>query len=158
MMWGLLVRDRLGPAAVAAAILRRGIVGLPAARVVPLLALRLALLAVALRLTVLRMLLVLVMLLLIVLLLLTIVFAIGADHPVVVLSVLIEILRRDPVACGARITGHRQIFLQDLIGVAADADIGASAVECLRALRHVWFTAVVAATLTLHVWTGSHGT
>ena len=102
--------------------------------------------------------LVVLLLMLIVLLLLAIVLAIGADHPVVVLSVLIEILGGDPVACGARIAGHRQIFLQDLIGVAADADIGASAVECLRALRHVWFTAVVAATLTLHVRTGSHVT
>ena len=92
------------------------------------------------------------------LLLLALMLAARADHAIVVLGVLIEILGGDPVARGTRVARQRQIFLEDLISVAADADIGTAAVEGLRALRHMRFTAVVAATLTLHVWTGSHDT
>jgi hypothetical protein len=92
------------------------------------------------------------------LLLLALVLTVGADHAIIVLGVLIEILGGDPVAGSARIARHRQIFLEHLIRVAADADIGPAAVEGLRALGHMRFTAVITATLTLHVWTGSHDT
>ena len=71
------------------------------------------------------------LLLLLLLLLLALMLAARADHAIVVLGMLIEILGGDPVACGARIAGKRQIFLENLIGVAADADIGAAAVEGL---------------------------
>ena len=92
------------------------------------------------------------------LLLLALMLAVRADHAIVVLGMLVEILGRDPVPCGARVARHRQIFLEDLIGVAADTDVGPAAVEGLRALGHMRFTAVITATLTLHVWTGSHDT
>lgn len=95
---------------------------------------------------------------LLLLLLLTLMLAVRADHAVIVLGVLIEILGGDPVARRARVARQRQILLEHLIGVAADTHIGPAAVEGLRALRHMGFTAVVAATLTLHVWTGSHDT
>lgn len=91
-------------------------------------------------------------------LLMPVVLAVRADHTIVVLGMLIKILRGDAVARCARIARHRQILLQNLVGIAANTDIRAAAVECLRALRHMRFTAVVTATLTLHVWTGSHDT
>ena len=91
-------------------------------------------------------------------LLLALMLAVGADHAIIVLGMLIKILGGDPVAGSARIARHRQIFLQNLIGVAANSDIGPGAVEGLRTLGHMRFTAVITATLTLHVWTGSHDT
>lgn len=92
------------------------------------------------------------------LLLLALMLTVRADHAIVVLGMLVEILGCDPVPRGARVARHRQIFLEDLIGVAANTDIGPAAVEGLRALGHMRFTAVITATLTLHVWTGSHDT
>jgi hypothetical protein len=137
-----------------ATVLVLALIGLALPRI---LALRLMLLSVAMALAMhlLRMLLLMVLLLL---LLLALMLAVCADHAIVVLRVLIEILGGDPVASGARVARHRQIFLQHLIRVAADADIRPAAVEGLRALGHMRFTAVVTATLTLHVWTGSHDT
>ena len=140
-----------------ATILVLALIGLALPRI---LALRLMLLSVAMALAMhlLRMLLMMVLLLLLLLLLLALMLAVCADHAIVVLRVLIEILGGDPVASGARVARHRQIFLQHLIRVAADADVRPAAVERLRALGHMRFTAVVTATLTLHVWTGSHDT
>ena len=136
-----------------AAILMMTFIGLRLARI---LALRLVLLslavAVAMTLAMLPMHLVLL------LLLLTLMLAVRADHAIIMLGVLIEILGGDPVARRTRVARHCQILLEHLIGVAADTDIRPAAVEGLRALRHMGFTAVVAATLTLHVWTGSHDT
>lgn len=98
------------------------------------------------------------LLLLLLMLLLALVLSARADHTIIVFGMLVEILRGDPIACGTRIARQREIFFQDLIGVAANADIGTAAVERLGTLRHMRFTAVVTATLTLHVWTGSHNT
>jgi hypothetical protein len=52
------------------------------------------------------------------------------------LGVLIEILRRDPIAGQSRLAGERDIALENLIGVAADFDPGAVAVEGLLPMRH----------------------
>lgn len=133
-----------------AAILMLTLVRLRLTRVLPLRLiglLPLAIMAVALA-----------MLMAVLLLLLALMLAIRADHAIVVLRVLIEILGGDPVARGTRVARHRQILLEDLISVAADTDIGPAAIEGLRALGHMRFTAVITATLTLHVWTGSHDT
>lgn len=154
---------RLGSASVAAVLVLRLVgltaaIGLATARVLPMLALALRLtLSIALRLPLLRMAM-MHLLRVLLLLLMPVVLTIGADDAIIVFGVLIEILGRDSVARCTRIARHRQIFLQNLVCIAADTDIGTGAVKRLRALRHMWFTAVVTATLTLHVWTGSHDT
>lgn len=95
---------------------------------------------------------------LLLLLLLAMMLAIGIDQPKVVFRVLIKILRGDAITRGGSIARERQILLEHLVSVAANTDIGTVAVECLRTDRHMRFTAVITATLSLHVWTGSHNT
>ncbi len=56
-------------------------------------------------------------------------------HPEIMLGVLIEVFRRDPVAAGLRLPCHRDIALEDLVGVAANFHARPVAVECLHALR-----------------------
>lgn len=90
--------------------------------------------------------------------LMPVVLSVRADHAIVVLGMLIEILGSDPIARSRRIARHRQVFLEHLISIAANSHIRTAAVERLRTGRHMRFTAVVAATLTLHVLTGSHDT
>src|SRR5580700_2900370 len=61
--------------------------------------------------------------------------ALRVHHPEIMLGVLIEILRGNAVARRLRLAGQRLIALEHLIGVAADFDAGAVAVEGLRPLR-----------------------
>ena len=95
---------------------------------------------------------------LLLLLLMTMMLAVGVDHAIVVLGVLVEIFGGDSVSGRTGVSRERQIFLEHLICIAADADIGTGTVEGLRSDRHMRFTAIIAATLSLHVWTGSHNT
>lgn len=91
-------------------------------------------------------------------LLLPLMLAIGIDQPIIVLGVLVKVFGGDTVAGGGGVARQRQILLQHLVGVPANADIRPAAVEGLRTDGHVRFTAVITATLALHVWTGSHNT
>jgi len=145
----LLMRVAAGRLAVAAAVLMLAFIGLHLTRI---LALRLMLLPLTVAVPLPMPLAVLLMLLM------ALVLAVRANHAIIVLGMLIEVLRGDAVAGGTRVARHCEIFLENLIRIAADANIGPAAVEGLRALGHMRFTAVVTATLTLHVWTGSHDT
>ena len=60
-----------------------------------------------------------------------VVAAVGADDPEIVLGVLIIIFGSNPIAGRCGIARHGQVLLQHLVGVAADADIRAVAVEGL---------------------------
>lgn len=95
---------------------------------------------------------------LLLLLLMAMMLAVGVDHAIVMFGVLIEIFGRDSITGRTGVSRERQIFLKHLICIAADADIGTGTVESLRSDRHMRFTAVITATLSLHVWTGSHNT
>jgi len=53
----------------------------------------------------------------------------------IVLGVLIEILSSNAIVAGRRFAGEGEIALKYLIGVAADLDGRAVAVECLIVLR-----------------------
>ena len=61
--------------------------------------------------------------------------ALRIHDPVVVLGVLVQILRRDPVAAGLSLARHRDVALEHLIRVAANLDARAVALEGLRAVR-----------------------
>src|SRR5260370_23496553 len=65
----------------------------------------------------------------------TLALALRVHDAEIVLGVLIEVFRRDPVAAGLRLPRHRDVSLEDLIGVAADFYIGPVAVEGLDAFR-----------------------
>src|SRR5947209_6651846 len=47
----------------------------------------------------------------------------------------VGVLRRDPVAAGLGLAGQRDVALEHLVGVAANLDVRAVAVEGLRAMR-----------------------
>jgi hypothetical protein len=78
---------------------------------------------------------------------------VGVDHAVIVLGMLVVVLGRDAITGGSRITRHRQVFLQNLIGIAANPYFRSAAVEGLRpAIGHMGLiAAIVAAALALHV-------
>ena len=61
--------------------------------------------------------------------------ALGIHDAEIVFRVLIEILRRNPVAARLRFASQRDIALKDLIGVAANFDAGAVTVESLHPVR-----------------------
>ena len=70
----------------------------------------------------------------------------------IMLGVLIEVFRRDPVTAGLRLPRHRDVAFEHLIGVAANFHTRSVAVERLRALRQtgpvVMRTAATTATAT----------
>ncbi len=49
------------------------------------------------------------------------------DHAVVVVGVLQIGFGQDAIARGCRLTGQRLVFVEDLVGIAADPDVGAAA-------------------------------
>src|SRR6266849_3322108 len=55
--------------------------------------------------------------------------------PEIMLGVLIEVFRRDPVAAGLRLPRQRDIALEYLIGIAADFYVRPIAVESLDPMR-----------------------
>jgi hypothetical protein len=55
----------------------------------------------------------------------------GGEHTVIVIGVLQVVLRRHAVAGGTRVTRELQILLQDLVGVATDPGLVATAIETL---------------------------
>src|SRR4029453_10196826 len=59
-------------------------------------------------------------------------FALGVHDPVVVLGVLVQILRRDPVAARLSLPRQRDVALEHLIPVAANLESRAVALEGLR--------------------------
>lgn len=59
-----------------------------------------------------------------------------SDHSIVMVGMLEEILRGDPVTRRAGVARQLQVFLQDLIGVASDADLGGIAVIALALVGH----------------------
>jgi hypothetical protein len=72
----------------------------------------------------------------------------------IVLGVLIEIFRSDAVAAGSGFTREGNIALEDLMGAAADLDVGAVAVDGLISLWRSlllleWPVAVIASARTL---------
>lgn len=62
-------------------------------------------------------------------------FALGIHYAEVMLGMLIQILRRDTVAAGLRLTSQRDIALEHLIGATANFNAWAVAVEDLLAVR-----------------------
>ena len=56
-------------------------------------------------------------------------------HPEIMLGVLIEVFRRDPVAAGLRLPRERDITLEYLVSVAANFYVRPIAVESLHAMR-----------------------
>lgn len=58
--------------------------------------------------------------------------ALSVHHPEIVLGMLKEILGGDTIAGGLRLARQRQITLKNLIGIAANFDVGTVAVEGLR--------------------------
>ena len=80
-------------------------------------------------------------------------FALGIHDAEVVFGVLIKVFRRDAVAARLRFSGHRNIPLEHLIGVAANFDVRAVAVESLYPVRQarpvvMWTRAATAAAAT----------
>jgi len=61
--------------------------------------------------------------------------ALGIHDAEIVFRVLIEILRRNPVAARLRFASQRQVALENLISVAADFNVRAVAVESLHPMR-----------------------
>src|SRR4051812_43766970 len=53
-------------------------------------------------------------------------------HAKIVIGVLEKVLRRNPVAGSAGVACELKILLEDLIGVAADPNVGTRAVEGMR--------------------------
>jgi hypothetical protein len=66
------------------------------------------------------------------------------DHAIIVIGMLQEILRRHAVSGGTGIARELQIFLENLIGVAADPDIRPGAIEGLPLARHSTVAAMAA--------------
>ncbi len=64
------------------------------------------------------------------------------DDAVVVLGVLIVSLRRDPVPHGRRITRESDVFLVNLVGVAANPALRTTTVEVAMARRATLLLAV----------------
>ena len=62
-------------------------------------------------------------------------FALRIHDAEIMLGVLIQVFRRDAVAAGLRLARQRDIALEHLIGVAADFNVRAVAVESLLAMR-----------------------
>jgi hypothetical protein len=81
-------------------------------------------------------------------------FAVRLHDPVIMLGVLIEVLGGDAVARRGGLTRHGDIALEHLIGVAANLDAGAAAVEILRTIgraRSAVVLVITAATAAHHV-------
>src|SRR4029077_18296296 len=55
----------------------------------------------------------------------------------IMLRVLVQIFRRDPIAARLRLSRHCQIALEHLVGVAADLNARTVALETLHPVRHV---------------------
>src|SRR5439155_199686 len=67
----------------------------------------------------------------------------------VMLGMLIGVLRRGPVAARLGLAGQRDVALEDLVGVAANFDVRAVAVEGLRAMRRPRARAAATAATTV---------
>jgi hypothetical protein len=81
-------------------------------------------------------------------------FAVRLHDPVIMLGVLIEVLGGDAVARRGGLARHGDIALEHLIGVAANLDAGAAAVEILRTIgraRSAVVLVITAATAAHHV-------
>jgi hypothetical protein len=82
----------------------------------------------------------------------TLAFALGIHDAEIVFGVLIKVFRRNAVAARLRFSGHRNIPLEHLIGVAANFDVRAVAVESLYPMRQarpvVMWTKAATATAT----------
>ncbi len=57
--------------------------------------------------------------------------ALGLDHPVVVIGILPVGLGQNAIAGGRRLAGQRLIFVEHLVRVTANPDVGAAAIENL---------------------------
>jgi hypothetical protein len=71
--------------------------------------------------------------------------AVGIHDAIVMLGVLEEVLRRNPIPGGLSIAGEPQILLPDLVGIAANADVRPSTIERLLLHRHVRLALTAAA-------------
>ena len=80
----------------------------------------------------------------------------------IVLRVLIQIFRRNPVTACRRFAGKRDITFEDLVGVAPDFYVRTVAVESLDPMWHPWAVVVrvvpIVATARAFVWSWSHDT
>ena len=68
---------------------------------------------------------------------------IGMDDTEIMLGMLMKILGSDTVAGGSRVTGQDQVFIENLLGGAANLVVGAAAFEVLAFVR--WAALAVAA-------------
>ena len=59
----------------------------------------------------------------------------GLDHPEIMVGVLPVRFRHDPIARRRRFAGQRLVFVEHLVGVAADPYVGAAAIEDLVSVR-----------------------
>ena len=57
--------------------------------------------------------------------------ALGLDHPVIVIGILPVGLGQNAITGGRRLSGQRLIFVENLVRVAANPDVGAAAIENL---------------------------
>ena len=57
--------------------------------------------------------------------------ALGLDHPIIVIGILPVGLGQNAIAGGRRLSGQRLIFVENLVRVAANPDVGATAIENL---------------------------
>ena len=53
------------------------------------------------------------------------------DHAEIVVGVLVIGFGQDAIAGGGRLAGQRLVLVEDLVGIAADPDVGAAAIENL---------------------------
>jgi hypothetical protein len=93
---------------------------------------------------------------------LLIALAVRVGDAEIVLGVLIEIFRRDPVVGYRRFPREGNVPIEYLMGAPPDLDVGAIAVEGLISLRRSlglleWPAAVIAPARTL-IWSWSHDT
>ena len=57
--------------------------------------------------------------------------ALGLDHPIIVIGILPVGLGQNAITGGRRLSGQRLIFVENLVRVAANPDVGATAIENL---------------------------
>jgi len=86
--------------------------------------------------------------------------AVRIHNAEIVLRVLIQIFRCDPVSARRRLTCERDIAFEDLVRVAPDFDVRTVAVKSLDPMRHsrtvVVLVIPVVAAARAFVWTWSH--
>ena len=78
--------------------------------------------------------------------------ALGLDHPIIVIGILPVGLGQNAIAGGRRLSGQRLIFVENLVRVAANPDVGATAIENLISISRtvgvlmLWLVMMVTAT------------